>query len=518
MQVPVVGLNHETSLPIEHAVIVVDAIHRVTLRSLALGLSLLALPGQGPTLQAQSALDPTLNALNLLETVAAIRGVRPDKVALHFPVSVRATVTFVDPIWRTIYVQDATGGILVRADHVTDVRLGDRLQITGVTDAGDPLPIVVADRVVKLGTDALPEAVPFVPARALRYADDAQRVDVAGVIQRVDLDTLGHLTAELVAFDGTPFRVTVAGSWQDTLPQSLVNAEVRAAGVLARLVLPESQTRMLHLLVPHRAAITVTRLSTADPFEAFGPSTGPLEHLTPAVAPSRVRARGHVTFSTSTHLFLEGDRGAFRVDLDPGQDVPAVGMEIEASGFVKPGDTPTLRYALLRATGAPPRQLEAAARPLAQLLRDDAAGRLTRTSAFMVESEVKGQEQRLTLVADDVVMTATVPLGSGWPLTIAPGSRVELTGVPERIDAVPPTATRPRVLRLWTRGVDDVQVVSAPSIFSRTAAAAGAGLALALLGAIAWSIYLVARAARHCGPARHAAASRKRSSADSTTS
>ena len=94
-------------------------------------------------------------------------------------------------------------------------------------------------------------------------------------------------------------------------------------------------------------------------------------------------------------------------------------MEVEASGFVKPGDTPALRYALLRATGAPPRQVEAVARPLAQLLRDDAAGRLTRTAAFAVDSQVKGQEQRLTFVDDDVVVTAIVPLGRGgrsrWP-------------------------------------------------------------------------------------------------------
>jgi PAS domain S-box-containing protein len=402
---------------------------------------------------------------------------------------VRATVTFVDPIWRTIYVQDATGGILVRSE-TADVSLGDRLQVTGVTEAGDPLPIVVADGIVKLGTDTLPEAVPFVPARALQYVDDAQRVDIAGVIQRVDVDTPGHLVAELVAFDGTPFRLTVAGYWQGPLPQTLVNAEVRATGVLARVVLPEPQMRTLHLLVPHRGAIAVTRPPRSDPFEVFGPNAGPLEHRTPAAAPHRVRARGYVTFSTSTHVFLEGERGAYRVDLDPGQDVPAVGMEIDASGFVKPGDTPALRYALLRATGAPSRQLEAVARPLAQLLRDDAAGRLTRTTAFAVDSQVKGQEQRLTLVGDDVVVTATVPLGAGSPLTIAPGSRVELTGVPELVDVVPPTATRPRALRLWTRGPDDVQVLSSPSMLSQTAAAAGVGLGLALLGAVIWSLYL----------------------------
>ena len=100
--------------------------HRLTSRSLALGLSLLALQGQGATLRAQPAKNAPRHALHLLDTVAAIRRLQSDKVALHYPVSVRATVTFVDPIWRTIYVQDATGGILVRSE-TADVSLGDRL-------------------------------------------------------------------------------------------------------------------------------------------------------------------------------------------------------------------------------------------------------------------------------------------------------------------------------------------------------------------------------------------------------
>jgi PAS domain S-box-containing protein len=124
------------------------------------------------------------------------------------------------------------------------------------------------------------------------------------------------------------------------------------------------------------------------------------------------------------------------------------------------------------------------------LLRDDAAGRLTRTSAFLVESQVKDDEQRLTLTADDVLVTALVPLANSHPIAIAPGSRVELTGVPERVSGVTPTATRPRAVHLWTRGVGDVQVVASPSMVPRTALAAGGVLLLGLLGALAWGAWL----------------------------
>jgi PAS domain S-box-containing protein len=486
-----IWLNHGTSLPIEHPVIVSTTLPRPTCRSLLLGLCLIT-GGTATPLEAQTPAPSTRNALYLLETVGAIRRIRPDQAGLHYPVAIHATVTFADPIWRTVYVQDATGGVLVRVDGATDVRAGDRLQIDGVTDAGDPLPLVVAERVTKLGTDALPEPVPFLPARTLQYLDDAQRVDVAGVIQRVATDTPGHLVAEFVAFDGTPFHLTVAGHWPQPqpLPQALVNAQVRVTGVLARLIQPQPQTRALHLLVPSRDAIVVSRPAKSDPFEAFTPTAGPLEHLTPAVAPFRVRIRGVVTFGTSRHLFLEGERAAFRVDLDPGQEVPGIGTEIEASGFVVPGDTPALRYPLLRATGAPSRVPEAVARPLADLLRDDAAGRLARTGAFLVEARVKDQDQYLTLVDQDVLLTVVVPLGQARPLSITAGSHVELTGIPERVDPVPPTATRPRAVRLWVRGVDDVRVVGSPSLLSRTSMAAGAALVASLLGMLAVVAYL----------------------------
>ncbi len=411
-------------------------------------------------------------------------------MALHYPVAITATVTFADPIWRTIYAQDATGGVLIRLDTPADLRVGERLQIDGITDAGDPLPLVIARRVTRLGTDSLPLPKPFVASRALQHLDDADRMDVAGVIQHVDTDAPGHLVAEFVAFDGTPFHVTVAGHWQQPLPKALVNAQVRVSGVLARLIQTEPQTRVLHLLVPDGDAIAVTRPAHSDPFDNFAPSTGPLEHLTPALAPHRVHVRGFVTFANDAHVFLEGDHGAFRIDLTAGDEVPTVGAEIEASGFIAPGHTPALRYAIVRATGAPPRQPEAVARPAALLLRDDAAGRLTRTAAYVVESHEKGQSQHLTLIDDDVVLTAVVPLGQGRPLSLAPGSRVELTGVPERVHGASAATARANAVRLWLRGTDDVHIVASPSVLSRTALAAGAVLALALLGAVSLAAHL----------------------------
>src|SRR5688500_6695658 len=92
-----------------------------------------------------------LNApyLLLLDSPGAVRRIRPERASLRYPVAFTATVTFADPIWRTLYLQDASGGVLVRQAPV-DLRVGDRVRLEGVTTQSDPLPIVVAERPMRV--------------------------------------------------------------------------------------------------------------------------------------------------------------------------------------------------------------------------------------------------------------------------------------------------------------------------------------------------------------------------------
>ena len=307
---------------------------------------------------------------------------RPDRAALHYPVAVTATVTFADPDLADA-LRPGRDRRRPRPPRRARPRssVGERLQIDGVTDAGDPLPLVVAERVTKLGTDALPAAKPFVAgphapvSRRRRAARRRRRHPARRAPTRpaISSPSSSRSTARRSA-------LTVAGHWQQPLPQALVNAQVRVTGVLARLIQPEPQTRGLHLLVPDRDAITVTKPARPDPFETFAPSTGPLEHLTPAAgaAPDprpRLRHARHRRRTCSSKATAARSASISTA----GQDVPKIGTEIEASGFLAPGDTPALRYALAARHRRAAAQPEAVARPVAHLLRDDAAGRLTRT-------------------------------------------------------------------------------------------------------------------------------------------
>ena len=450
-------------------------------------------PAAPPARAARSPLQP-LNAahLLLLDSPGAVRRIRPEKASLRYPVAFTATVTFADPIWRTLYLQDATGGVLVR-QAPADLRVGDRVRLEGVTTQSDPLPIVVAERAMRVGTDPLPEPRPFDPDRTARHLDDALRIEVNGVLQHLEKDALGHLTAEIVTFDGTPMRASLAGSWSRDLPVNLVNATVRVAGVLARLVDPAQQARGLHLLVPSIDDVTIVR-KPGFAWDTMIPNFAALEHLAPAVAPYRIRQRGFVTYADASQIVLQSERGACRLRLATPGKRPAIGEELEAVGFTDPtARTPTLRYAMLQSTGGPPRLLDPAPRDAASLLRDGSDGHLVRLPAHFVEASLKGREQILTAVADDVTVTAVLQLGDAEPLQIAPGSRLELAGVVERLDGVSPTARAPRGLRLWLRAPADVVVVASPAVLPTNVLPIAAVLAVGIGGAIGWGLWSTRR-------------------------
>ena len=455
--------------------------------------------GTGPSLPDATAPGPPAHGryhgLSLLESVGAIRRLPPERLARHHPVRLTATVTFTDPIWRTLYVQDATGGVLVRTESAPALRPGDTVRIEGTTESGDPLPVVIATRFTPIAAEPLPPARPFDVDRAARYADDAWRIEVSGVIQHLAKDAPGHLIAELVAVDGTPMRITVADRWEAALPETLVDAEVRASGVLARQVDPEAQTRGLHLLVPSIGAIAVTKYTDRVDDPAM-PNSAAFEHLAPSLSLHRVQARGFVTLADETHVFIHGERGPYELRLaaPPPGPLPVVGEEIEAAGFLVPtAGMPTLRYTTIRATGGPSRLPQAEPRDAAHLLRDGGDGRLVKVTGFVLDTAQKGREQVVTMLADDVPVTAILRGGDAGPIALRPGSKIEFTGVAERLQSLTPVSPHSRGLRLWLRGHGDVRVLSTPSIFSHLAIYTGAGLALGLLCALTWGLVLVQR-------------------------
>ena len=97
---------------------------------------------------------------------------------------------------KSVVIQDDSAGIYVhRGDLFRDgewqgddslflrLKPGMTLEIEGVTDLGGFAPVVLARTIVITGTRDLPKPQPMVPSAFFEGSQDAQRIEVRGVVQ-----------------------------------------------------------------------------------------------------------------------------------------------------------------------------------------------------------------------------------------------------------------------------------------------------------------------------------------------
>lgn len=111
---------------------------------------------------------PSANRQSLRTTAASVLQLPGKEARREYPVRIEGVVTYVDPSWQILFVQDETAGIFVEAESVAWDRLetSQRVSVTGTTDAGDFAPIIQKGTVEVLGEGSLPD-IPAVPLRRL---------------------------------------------------------------------------------------------------------------------------------------------------------------------------------------------------------------------------------------------------------------------------------------------------------------------------------------------------------------
>jgi signal transduction histidine kinase len=442
-----------------------------------------------------------------LRTVAAIRRLLPAAAARHLPARITGVVTYFGRITGregappALYVQDATGGIYVDLQTLhPPLRAGDRVRVIGHTGAGDVAPILVARQVRLLGVGRLPAA----RAENLRQAetglDDAQRIQVRGVIQAQRFTpkglrlTLKENLARLVA----RLPITPADH-----PPEWVDAGVRVTGVLAHVMTPSHPARV-ELFVPSIAAVQVVQPPPAHPFHLPRQRISALLRYTAwGVFPHRVRVQGVVTAVGESGFALQDATGGAWLQWAAGR-VPAerlrLGERVTAVGFPTVSDSGVVlddvRVQAL-GLGPPPRP-----------------GRLPRTAA--AAQRVNGRLEFAVARLRQVVITP--PTGptqeirlylsrGGAPLQavlygseaarlasrhLPPGSVLRLTGIavplPGAGGGLPGAAM---AWRLWLRGSSDVVVLRAPSWWTAERLhGLFFGLLLVALLALLWNLVL----------------------------
>lgn len=286
-----------------------------------------------------------------LTNLAAVRVLPPQAGADGVPIKLRAVVTYVDPEWGVLFVQDGAAGAFVNHVWLADdpkfqLTQGMWVELEGVTSVGIVHCNLADQHVRVLGQAPLPAPLEITNGADLNDNAEGRRVRLTGWI--VSQEILGNhrVTLGLLMVPGRVVTL-VLKDMNDDLAGDLLGNQIEATGVLG---------------------VKVDRLGkrTAG-YQLFDNSTNSIRRLKalPVLTPDELRSQGD-TLSNAELLHLRGWLSIRRADgvyvLQGGTNAPPVRIEgrqtagmpldsfVEAIGFSsrKQGEW-TLTNSFLRA-------------------------------------------------------------------------------------------------------------------------------------------------------------------------
>jgi signal transduction histidine kinase len=393
------------------------------------------------------------NTTPLLTTAAAVRALSPAEAAKERPVQLSGILLLVTRQRDALVLRDDTDGIYVELNYaIGDARRpGDRLEVSGVTSAGDFAPMVRAKSVTWIGTGPLPAARPTTIAEINAGGFDAAWIELEGIVRsckpaRLEQPPAGRpdgarpanrTTDERPGFENWTITIAQGDDRMTVLvrdqasPSELIDAKVRLRGVVFNVHNANRQFVRASVQVAHQGVIAVISPPPVDPFALPLQRIDEILRFTPlGFSGHRIKVRGVVTAHRQglTLWLHEGDRG-LRVASDQ-EGALAPGDVVEVVGFADHGGyAPALNDAIFRkvASGSPPVPL---------VLR--AAGEVSQQDSNLVQIEANLDDVRettdgvvLELNWNDTSVSALLPRRAGEALKVRwePSSRVRVTGI-----------------------------------------------------------------------------------------
>jgi signal transduction histidine kinase/CheY-like chemotaxis protein len=453
--------------------------------------------------------------LPVLADVGKVRGLSPAEAERRYPVRLRGVVTYFDPTWSMLFVQDATGGIFVDAQNLREVvAAGDAVEVAGWSDPGNYAPEIVRPTIRRLGRAALPQPTPVPLDRLLTGTEDSQWVESQGVVRSIARISENQLLLHLVAGQSR-FTVVVPG-FAGALPTHLVDATVRVSGVCGTLF---NQKRQLIGIQQYAPSLEYVRVERPGPVDPFAAAVVPIDRLTQFATGGReahrVHARGTVTLRRTESFFLKDATGDVEVKVSA-QDIQP-GDEVDVAGFPGPGEySAVMEDALIRrvAHGARPAPSEITAE---QALSGNFDAALVRMRA-QVTAQVVTSSSRVLVLQDAGRIFNAVWDDESQQSPVANGTVIELVGICSVQTGVVLGNRTPQTFRLHLQSPADITVVRVPPWWTMTHALVTTGvLGLIALTALAWVAALrnrVRRQTEHLREAKEAAEAASRAKSE----
>jgi len=367
--------------------------------------------------------------LSLLKTAEQIHRLTRQEAARGYPAVIRGVVTCSLPESRAVVLQDSTRGIYVddlRPGLGPTPRVGELLEIEGITQPGYFAPCVHGRRVTRLGDGPLPQPIHPAWDQLINGSLDTQYVEIQCLVTAVDSNGVALLT------HGGQLNVLLSGTnggANDVTRTRYENSLIRVRGCLfAQWDGDTHQVRVgeIRFIAP---AVTIEEPAPPDLFAMPPKRAWELLLFAPqASALRRVKVSGQILDAHAGEYYLIDGTNGLRFLLNRAADL-RVGDLVEVVGFPNvTGPSPILRQAVARKIGSsvlpPPKKLLPEKFFLAE---NDSV--LVQIEAELLHMSGSENPQTLELQAGLRRFMARLDDRTAFLKPIPPGSRLQLTGV-----------------------------------------------------------------------------------------
>lgn len=281
-----------------------------------------------------------------IRTLGELKHLTPAEASAARHISVRAVVTYYDPYWGLLFLQDRTAAAFVnpRGLNLT-LHAGDMVDVSGVSGPGDYAPIIAEPAISFVGRGRLPEPLQLDLVEGNLASADSQWCQFRGIVHSVNVVD-GHTNLKLGAGD-TALNVQLPTLIKG---EQLLDKEILVRGALGILFNDRHQSVGHQIFVPSPQFLTIV---------GSGGSPNPestivvLRRYSPTVDERHsVGLSGTVVLKANANTIFVQDqtagiqvRGVGALNVNPGDHV-------RVRGFLRPGDySPALEDAVVTVTG-----------------------------------------------------------------------------------------------------------------------------------------------------------------------
>lgn len=450
------------------------------------GTVLLALLLGAPALPKPSSSLPTLT------TIRQINELSRSEAAKRYPVHLQAVVTFYNgPISPNLFLHDSTAGIWVNLpENAPALRLGQLIEIDGVTEQPDFAPQIGHPRWRILGSAPLPVARRVTFSEMVSSRQDAQWVEVEGIVRSAEFDVKTHLLGLDLALEGGSVAVQIP-ALNEHAAQQLIDAEIRIRGNCGAIFNARNQLIGVALYVASLDQVQVLRPAGENPWGLRVFPLADLQRFTLRQSSGHlVHVRGIVTLHLPDNsLYIADDTGTGYIQSRQKTAFKS-GDRIDVVGFPVIVDRhPALQDAVFRLLSSGP-AISPAEITAAQALQGQYDSTLVTIEGRLAQVALTPGEMLLVLGQGSTVFTAVskAPGSQSGLASLRAGSLVRVRGIcVVDTDAMgTPTAFKIRF--------DDshaITVIEQPSWWTvKRALGMGGLLSFAILATLGWAASL----------------------------